>query len=193
MARKKQPVDVEVLRKVIEVKDLERTLRDDNPFYQDPESLRNLGGEELTDGENETFARKYVAFVDDYTDEVISGRLQAIYDENAEVLNGTPEERYVQDLIKSVGKVRLRQGEDTYDIKLGDLDLSVRSHDCLKNDEIKYVGQLVQKSEREMLRTPNIGRKSLRELKELLGRYGLRFGMDINYLTPEERSKGGPK
>ena len=53
--------------------------------------------------------------------------------------------------------------------KVDELELSVRSANCLKNDNIVYIGDLVQKSEQEMLRTPNFGRKSLNEIKEVLG------------------------
>ena len=55
------------------------------------------------------------------------------------------------------------------------LELSVRSANCLKNDNIIYIGDLVQKSESEMLRTPNFGRKSLNEIKEVLTTNGIRF------------------
>ena len=52
--------------------------------------------------------------------------------------------------------------------KVDELELSVRSMNCLKNDNIIYIGDLVQKTEGEMLRTPNFGRKSLNEIKEVL-------------------------
>ena len=52
--------------------------------------------------------------------------------------------------------------------KVDELELSVRSANCLKNDNIIYIGDLVQKTEAEMLRTPNFGRKSLNEIKEVL-------------------------
>ena len=58
--------------------------------------------------------------------------------------------------------------------KVDELELSVRSANCLKNDNIVYIGDLVQKSEQEMLRTPNFGRKSLNEIKEVLTSMGLR-------------------
>jgi Bacterial RNA polymerase, alpha chain C terminal domain len=60
-----------------------------------------------------------------------------------------------------------------------ELELSVRSANCLKNDNIIYIGDLVQKTEAEMLRTPNFGRKRLNEIKEVLSSMGLRLGMDI--------------
>jgi DNA-directed RNA polymerase subunit alpha len=69
--------------------------------------------------------------------------------------------------------------------KVDELELSVRSANCLKNDNIIYIGDLVQKSEAEMLRTPNFGRKSLNEIKEVLSSMGLRLGMDIPGWPPE--------
>ena len=69
--------------------------------------------------------------------------------------------------------------------KVDELELSVRSANCLKNDNIVYIGDLVQKSEAEMLRTPNFGRKSLNEIKEVLAQMGLHLGMEITSWPPE--------
>jgi DNA-directed RNA polymerase subunit alpha len=69
--------------------------------------------------------------------------------------------------------------------KVDELELSVRSANCLKNDNIVYIGDLIQKSEAEMLRTPNFGRKSLNEIKEVLAQMGLHLGMDIPGWPPE--------
>ncbi len=69
--------------------------------------------------------------------------------------------------------------------KVDELELSVRSSNCLKNDNIIYIGDLVQKTEAEMLRTPNFGRKSLNEIKEVLSSMGLRLGMEIPGWPPE--------
>ena len=69
--------------------------------------------------------------------------------------------------------------------KVEELELSVRSANCLKNDEIVYIGDLVQKSESEMLRTPNFGRKSLNEIKEVLTSMSLELGMKIEGWPPE--------
>ena len=63
--------------------------------------------------------------------------------------------------------------------KVDELELSVRSANCLKNDNIVYIGDLVQKTEAEMLRTPNFGRKSLNEIKEVLVQMGLHLGMEV--------------
>ena len=72
----------------------------------------------------------------------------------------------------------LRKGDE--------LELSVRSANCLKNDNIVYIGDLVQKSEAEMLRTPNFGRKSLNEIKEVLTQMGLHLGMEVVDWPPDD-------
>ena len=69
--------------------------------------------------------------------------------------------------------------------KVDELELSVRSANCLKNDNIIYIGDLVQKSEGDMLRTPNFGRKSLNEIKEVLSTMGLHLGMQVEGWPPE--------
>ena len=69
--------------------------------------------------------------------------------------------------------------------KVDELELSVRSANCLKNDNIIYIGDLVQKTEGEMLRTPNFGRKSLNEIKEVLQQMGLSLGMDVPGWPPD--------
>ena len=69
--------------------------------------------------------------------------------------------------------------------KVDELELSVRSANCLKNDNIVYIGDLIQKTEAEMLRTPNFGRKSLNEIKEVLTGMGLHLGMDIVDWPPD--------
>ncbi len=69
--------------------------------------------------------------------------------------------------------------------KVDELELSVRSANCLKNDNIVYIGDLIQKTEAEMLRTPNFGRKSLNEIKEVLSGMGLHLGMDVEEWPPE--------
>ncbi len=69
--------------------------------------------------------------------------------------------------------------------KVDELELSVRSANCLKNDNIVYIGDLIQKTEAEMLRTPNFGRKSLNEIKEVLSGMGLHLGMDVEDWPPD--------
>ena len=69
--------------------------------------------------------------------------------------------------------------------KVDELELSVRSQNCLKNDNIVYIGDLVVKTEGEMLKTPNFGRKSLNEIKDILSSMSLSFGMDVPSWPPE--------
>jgi len=69
--------------------------------------------------------------------------------------------------------------------RVDELELSVRSANCLKNDNIVYIGDLIQKTEAEMLRTPNFGRKSLNEIKEVLISMGLHLGMEVTDWPPE--------
>ena len=69
--------------------------------------------------------------------------------------------------------------------KVEELELSVRSANCLKNDNIIYIGDLVQRTENDMMRTPNFGRKSLNEIKELLTQMGLQLGMEVADWPPE--------
>lgn len=70
--------------------------------------------------------------------------------------------------------------------KVDELELSVRSSNCLKNDNIVYIGDLVQRTENDMLRTPNFGRKSLNEIKGVLETMGLHLGMQVEGWPPED-------
>jgi DNA-directed RNA polymerase subunit alpha len=69
---------------------------------------------------------------------------------------------------------------------VSELELSVRSSNCLKNADIKFIGDLVQMTEMEMLKTKNFGRKSLNEIKEILTDMGLRFGMKLENWPPKD-------
>lgn len=69
--------------------------------------------------------------------------------------------------------------------KVDELELSVRSRNCLQNDNIVYIGDLVNKTEGEMLRTQNFGRKSLNEIKDVLSKFNLKFGMEVSGWPPE--------
>jgi DNA-directed RNA polymerase subunit alpha len=76
--------------------------------------------------------------------------------------------------------------------KVDEMEISVRAQNCLRNDNIMYIGDLVTRTESDMLKTPNFGRKSLNEIKELLASMGLKFGMEIPGWPPqnvEELSK----
>jgi DNA-directed RNA polymerase subunit alpha len=68
--------------------------------------------------------------------------------------------------------------------RIDEIELSVRSANCLENADIKYIGELVQKTEAEMLRTKNFGRKSLNEIKEILAGMGLTLGMKLEDFPP---------
>ncbi len=70
-----------------------------------------------------------------------------------------------------------------------ELELSVRANNCLKNDKINWLGELVQKTENDMLKTPNFGRKSLNEIKAQLESMGLGLGMDVPGWPPENISE----
>ncbi|MEY3196687.1 MAG: hypothetical protein RLZZ59_53 [Pseudomonadota bacterium] len=73
--------------------------------------------------------------------------------------------------------------------RISDIEISVRSQNCLRSDNIVYIGDLATKTEGEMLKTPNFGRKSLTELKQILHSYGLSFGMKIPEWPPENREE----
>jgi len=89
------------------------------------------------------------------------------------------------------GSVAAASGDPIFNINLlksvEELELSVRSYNCLKNASIKTIADLVQKTEQEMLRTKNFGRKSLNEIKEILNGMSLRLGMrvDLDALNKE--------
>ena len=77
-----------------------------------------------------------------------------------------------------------------------ELELSVRSANCLKNANIKFIWELVQKTEAEMLKTKNFGRKSLNEIKEILNEMGLSLGMKLENVPPaleKEKEEGKKK
>lgn len=70
---------------------------------------------------------------------------------------------------------------------VNELELSVRAANCLRNANIRWIGELVQKSEQEMLKTKNFGRKSLNEIKEILQEMGLQLGMKLDNFVPPEQ------
>lgn len=77
--------------------------------------------------------------------------------------------------------------------KVDELELSVRSANCLQNANIKFIGELCQKSESEMLKTKNFGRKSLNEIKEILSSMGLSLGMQLDGFVVSDAEKYRPK
>lgn len=87
---------------------------------------------------------------------------------------------------------KLQEVQETFKLNdnlfksVDELELSVRSANCLKNAEIRYIGDLVQKTEAEMLKTKNFGRKSLNEIKEILSEMGLSLGMKLDNWPPVE-------
>jgi DNA-directed RNA polymerase subunit alpha len=83
----------------------------------------------------------------------------------------------VQEVVEEPAERAINQMNEILNRSVEELELSVRSYNCLKNANIQTIGDLVQKSEAEMLRTKNFGRKSLNEIKEILGNLGLTFGM----------------
>ena len=90
----------------------------------------------------------------------------------------------------------VEDGEESWppflDKNVEDLELSVRSANCLKNAQIQYIGQLVTKTDAEMLKTKNFGRKSLNEIKSLLAEHGLSLGMKHDdWISPIERENSG--
>lgn len=88
--------------------------------------------------------------------------------------------------IISQGQVTAKNINQYLDIKIEDLELSVRSANCLRTENINYIGQLVVKTELEMLKTPNFGKKSLDEIKHILTEMGLNLGMTKLNWTPKQ-------
>jgi DNA-directed RNA polymerase subunit alpha len=83
----------------------------------------------------------------------------------------------VQEAVEEPAERAINQMNEVLNRSVEELELSVRSYNCLKNANIQTIGDLVQKTEAEMLRTKNFGRKSLNEIKEILGNLSLTFGM----------------
>ena len=86
----------------------------------------------------------------------------------------------VPEAAEEPGERALNQMNEILNRSVEELELSVRSYNCLKNANIQTIGDLVQKTEAEMLRTKNFGRKSLNEIKEILQNLGLSFGMKFD-------------
>jgi len=91
--------------------------------------------------------------------------------------------------IEDSGQDELEPLNPYLDKPVEDLELSVRSANCLKNAEIHYIGDLAQKTDQEMLKTKNFGRKSLNEIKTLLAEMGLTLGMTFEHWTPPDKAE----
>jgi DNA-directed RNA polymerase subunit alpha len=83
----------------------------------------------------------------------------------------------IPELAEEPAERAINQMNEVLNRSVEELELSVRSYNCLKNANIQTIGDLVQRTEAEMLRTKNFGRKSLNEIKEILGNLGMTFGM----------------
>ena len=92
-------------------------------------------------------------------------------------------------LLKPAGKLYYMRPTEALDPVLmrpiDDLELTVRSANCLKAESISYIGDLIQRTENELLKTPNLGRKSLNEIKEVLAAHGLTLGMKLENWPPQ--------
>ena len=90
--------------------------------------------------------------------------------------------------LKAIEEKEQKVEEATIDPNLlrpvDDLELTVRSANCLKAENVYYIGDLIQRSENELLKTPNLGKKSLTEIKDILGKYGLSLGMKLDNWPP---------
>src|SRR6187455_1355502 len=96
------------------------------------------------------------------------------------------EDEEEEDTPVEISEAESAQWWDKLGKSVDEMELSVRSYNCLKNANIRTIGELVQKSEAEMLKTKNFGRKSLNEIKEILGTMGLSLGMKLdNYPQPQ--------
>jgi len=94
--------------------------------------------------------------------------------------------------IEEMGEDKPKLNENLYR-RVDELELSVRSANCLQNANIKHIGELCQKSEAEMLKTKNFGRKSLNEIKQILTDMGLSLGMSLEGFDPGEADRLKPK
>lgn len=104
----------------------------------------------------------------------------------------TREEEAVQEKVEEVDEEWLRIHE-LLKRNVDEIELSVRSSNCLKNADIKTIGDLVRKTESEMLKFRNFGRKSLKEISDILHGMGLHFGMDVDYYLDEKKAAAAQK
>lgn len=97
------------------------------------------------------------------------------------------EKAKLDDDVRAAAQEAAAQRFEILDRKIADLELSVRTTQVLLNAEVMHLGDLIQKSEAEILRLPNAGRKSLNEIKEMLLTFGLRLGSEVSNWTPPYR------
>lgn len=88
------------------------------------------------------------------------------------------------DGLQAAGRRRDTASHPMFSENVDVLELTVRSRNCLRQENIRYIGELVQKGDKEMMGMPNLGRKSLLEIKQALGRHGLQMGMDMPNWKP---------
>lgn len=115
-----------------------------------------------------------------FPEDVVAYAAKILKDQLSLFINFEEEEEPEEEEIQPEGE----KTNDNLNKKVDELELSVRSANCLQNANIKYIGELVQKSESEMLKTKNFGRKSLNEIKEILSEMGLSLGMKIEDWSP---------
>jgi DNA-directed RNA polymerase subunit alpha len=104
----------------------------------------------------------------------------------------TKEERAAEEEVEEVDDEWIRI-HDLLQRNVDELELSVRSSNCLRTAEIKTIGDLVRKTESEMLKFRNFGRKSLKEISDILGSMGLHFGMDVDYYLDKRKAEAAAR
>lgn len=110
-------------------------------------------------------------------DDAVAYAARILEDQLKIFINFEDEEEVFEDVVDEKAP---SQNFDLLDRRVDEMELSVRSANCLQTAEIRFIGELVQKTENEMLKTKNFGRKSLNEIKELLSTMGLALGMKID-------------
>ena len=154
MTDKKQSANVGIVSESQRIKNLERWLIEDVFPDLNQDSFRSsIESRGITTQECGEFLRRYSIFARDYASELLANRLKLLNDADKNPLEKTPEEQ-----------------EKVYDIRMDNLHMTPRTSGCLKSDGIDYLGQLAQMSEVDMLGLHNFRRRSLNELKDILGR-----------------------
>jgi DNA-directed RNA polymerase subunit alpha len=116
-------------------------------------------------------------------DDAVAVAARILQDQASVLINFDVEELEAQDAVEEPAAESFN--EELFRC-VDELDLSVRSANCLQNADIKYIGELVQRTESEMLKTKNFGRKSLLEIKELVTDMGLSLGLRLNNFPGRE-------